>query len=456
MFLVPSISVTGVLLYMRKKRRREQVRQMIDKACDSKDKKMLERAIREGESVHLRQSDMSKARETLRRVTKKYVCQTAIFDALETGDTKLVKGTWLVGCTHMMRCQDLPDVDAVWDAERLKASYKRVEVVAISYCWVEPKHPDPSGEHLRIFQKVIELRLQSKGQLRVLDLAIFLDFLSMPQPERNPDEQASFLRALAQVNLWYAHQDTVVWLQTWVPDHVKNKYMQRGWPRFERAVAAMITDSDNCIDLAPNGQNAVLKSECEDWQSLWEGCRADRGPPILPDAFHKMLDTLFFTNGSDEKFVASKYKQTFHEVLGAARDLWFAELGWDDDDAKELAEVLKHCHSLEQLCLIGNEITIDGAMALVVASQMCLNLVGVDFTDNKIEDGEGAKEMRRLWVDRGKDGRNLITRSQACEHASTLHKPLACLLHVAEEKEDRPASRSGRLVMRAGRLAQRA
>ena len=54
-------------------------------------------------------------------------------------------------------------------------------------------------------------------------------------------------------------------------------------------------------------------------------------------------------NGSDRDFVAKKYVQTFHEVLENAEELWFAELGWGDKDAEELADVIAF---MNILCLI--------------------------------------------------------------------------------------------------------
>ena len=82
------------------------------------------------------------------------------------------------------------------------------------------------------------LRLALKGPGRIHDLAVFLDYASLPQndehgPEydpqpgqpRSPQDHAAFKRGLLNVNLWYSHQLTCIWLLKWVPERVPNKYM---------------------------------------------------------------------------------------------------------------------------------------------------------------------------------------------------------------------------------------
>jgi hypothetical protein len=415
--LVFILTVSSCVYGVWKFKRQARVIKMIEKACETKDKKALCDAIEQGETIQLKNFVLSKPREVLKQQKRKFVDQRTLLEALELGDTKLVKGSYLLTSDKMVRCQDLPQDEAFWKVANLTALYKRIEVVAISYCWIEPGHPDPHGEQLQIFQKIVELRLGCQGQTRVLDLAIFLDFLSMAQDERTQEEEVSFKRALADVNLWYAHQDTVVWLQTWLPERVVHKYNGRGWPRFERAVSMMITDGDNLLDLAPGGKSIAHDSECVDFQTLWHKCHASRKPPRLPEAFEEVLQTLHFTNGSDREFVAKKYKETFQEVLDAAEELWFAELGWKDEDAYELAEVLPHCHSLVQISLIGNQITCKGAKALVAASANCPTLASMDLTDNQIDrtgtDDAGSApdlkqsnslaHLREMWLDMGKE-----------------------------------------------------
>jgi hypothetical protein len=180
----------------------------------------------------------------------------------------------------------------------------------------------------------------------------------------------------------------------------------------------MITDSDALLDLAPEyestGKSIIDDDEaCVDYQSLWERSRAGRKPPESPDVFDEILETLHFTNGADKDFVKNKYRKTFHEVLNTASELWFAELGWTDEDAKLLSEILPLCHMLTQLNLMGNSITSVGAMALISKASKCPKLTSLDLADNNIETRTGdlkeASSLHKAWQEQGKDPEGLRT-----------------------------------------------
>ena len=110
---------------------------------------------------------------------------------------------------------------------------RKVEIAAVSYCWAKPEHPDPGGQQLKTVASIITSRLRNR-HMPLEDLAIFLDFGSLPQKPRSPEDQDRFDRGLKAVNLWYGHMLTCVWLLTRVLEGMK-AYNERGWPVFEKA-----------------------------------------------------------------------------------------------------------------------------------------------------------------------------------------------------------------------------
>ena len=111
-------------------------------------------------------------------------------------------------------------------------------VVALSYAWVTPENPDPQRAQLqalrpvlvwwmceRARRKTVKYSGQADATMQTADFGVFIDFMSMFQPDDNsgakpaftkPAEQASFGRALHNIGLLYGHAGTVVYkMTTW-------------------------------------------------------------------------------------------------------------------------------------------------------------------------------------------------------------------------------------------------
>ena len=99
------------------------------------------------------------------------------------------------------------------------AIIRNVSIVAISYCWLHEVNPDPLGQHLEVLKKSITLRLKVSGLGRAHNIALFLDYMCLPQhgeaqggdeaepqrgEERTAEEDIVFKKGLINVNLWYA------------------------------------------------------------------------------------------------------------------------------------------------------------------------------------------------------------------------------------------------------------
>jgi hypothetical protein len=316
--LVALFGVCSALYAFRRWLWQQRAQKVLVDVLGGRNTKKLEAAIVAGDAAHVSRKKMNKAKQQLSLLQRRYTGYESLLEAID-GNTRLMKGSDLArNCRRLERYQVLPP-ESFWSSQHFQTMMRTIEIVAISYCWIHPVHPDPKSEHLKIISRAIMLRLALKGPGRITDLAVFLDYCSMPQhgehgPEydpqpgqqRSPQEQATFKCGLRNVNLWYSHQLTSVWLLKWVPDRVTHKYMDRGWPFFEQAISSMITDSTNLVDLDCNSVESC------DWTSLHELCRSQRKPPMLPDIFAARLQQKAFTNGeSDMTFVAEKYQETF-------------------------------------------------------------------------------------------------------------------------------------------------
>eukprot|EP00966_Prymnesium_polylepis_P215595 4992724-Prymnesium_polylepis.1 len=100
--------------------------------------------------------------------------------------------------------------------------------VTVSYCWSDRAHPDADGEQLKVLAQAIKWYQKERSFLSMTgglskvriprekndDFALFLDYSSLYQHPRTDDESAAFKRALASMDLLYAHQQTCVWRMT--------------------------------------------------------------------------------------------------------------------------------------------------------------------------------------------------------------------------------------------------
>ena len=198
----------------------------------------------------------------------------------------------------------------------------------------------------------------------VVDLAVFLDWPSLPQRERSEEDQARFDRGLGAVNLWYGHGLVEKWLLTALPagaPAAMKPYAERGWPCFERALAELITKFSYVLDLGGlEGQRPPS------WDDVRRRCWVlERAPPPGPEAFAELLRARTFTNAADHAVVERKYAQTAEELFYTAEELHFAFRGWGDAAVQGLLEgPLAGCGRLRVLALAHNPVGDAGAAAL--------------------------------------------------------------------------------------------
>ena len=181
---------------------------------------------------------------------------------------------------RMPKCQDVPR-EWVLDLDDPNLDWKNLEIIAISYCWIHHDHPDPDGYHLASLYGLFKLFIagsidaaqgrytlkegespSSKSFLKTSNwclgsgdgrpVGVFFDWMSVPQDKpkgsRTPEDFEVFKEALSNINLWYAHGNTITWRLSCLPEGLERTgYDDSGWTYFEWNVAGFIADQSHLI-----------------------------------------------------------------------------------------------------------------------------------------------------------------------------------------------------------------
>lgn len=122
----------------------------------------------------------------------------------------------------LLRRQDLPE-EAFVTLPQLKRMGKgpggSLRVVVVSHPWLQPDHPDPRGDTLRLLARVLKAYIAKEGGT----CGVFLDFCSLMQKgpngeERTPAQMKLFGLALSNLSDWYSHHKTMVLKLTKMPE----------------------------------------------------------------------------------------------------------------------------------------------------------------------------------------------------------------------------------------------
>eukprot|EP00962_Isochrysis_galbana_P048071 scaffold19931_cov100-Isochrysis_galbana.AAC.1 len=342
-----------------------------------------------------------------------------------SGAVALLNARWVIALAKreggvLQPRQALPD-EAFLSLSQVQQATTRhggLSVVCISHCWLQPDHPDPRGHNLRVVARALEAWLKRYGG----DLAVFFDFCSMHQKCRGADgapgsrvlgfaageaggrfasEDALFKQALGSLGTFYAHPNTRVWKLTAFPPDYNDpqryqrkgnvaQYEDRGWCFCEASWAAMVKVSAMVLDLGKDSGEGAVR-----WDALRDACKQGRRAPVLPSALKKELEHKHFTNGKDDRpAVAELYAAGFKARFGEAEELYYATLGWGDDEAKAVAAVLAAgaAPKLRVLSLGCYSMGDEGARALAGALPSATALKELYLNNNSIGD-EGARAL---------------------------------------------------------------
>lgn len=168
---------------------------------------------------------------------------------------------------RISRRQDLPE-EAFINLEalqRLGSFMTGLPVAVVSHPWLEPSHPDPHRDNLRLLGPVLRAALEQAKDFGTGTFGVFLDYMSLTQKglageEREPNEAALFREALRTMTGWYSHAKTVVKLTVLPPNYPEGfnfpdgsantaSYEGRGWCFCESSVSNLSKSSDLVLDL---------------------------------------------------------------------------------------------------------------------------------------------------------------------------------------------------------------
>ena len=316
--------------------------------------------------------------------------------------------------------------------------------VVVSYAWLSKEHPDADGRQLReVLAKAIEWYMSERAKLikgsyyeqfigaaarldapftaEGVDFAIFVDYCGLWQNERTEEQQASFGRGLAGMDLLYvrmlpthtllcppchlspplptrvrrarrqAHKEVPVWRMTRLLDGYPGvpAYNLRGWPFFETAASHYIKCVRFVLDLGSEEAVEALAAfegrrrtpeelaEMGDYEKLFETGRLGRlqdkarPPPLAPLEFAERVAPLKLTNGKDKDVLIKLQAKVATTVLGGVEELQYTEMEWGEAEARVLAQALALCKSLRTLHLDGAMLGDAGVAAVVSALTLC-------------------------------------------------------------------------------------
>ena len=117
----------------------------------------------------------------------RYTAPTSIWAALLTGHVRLVKLSWLIAHSKakgiLPRRQELCE-EAFISVAELQSIYGDgnrddvLPIIAISFCWLTPPHPDPRGEQLALVAGELEREREKYKKLGFFEMGIFWDWVS--------------------------------------------------------------------------------------------------------------------------------------------------------------------------------------------------------------------------------------------------------------------------------------
>ena len=185
------------------------------------------------------------------REQEDYTTLHALNAALANGSTALIRADYLVklaeeggvlGHRSQLPAEAIYE-GPVWqyqDRDDNYGSYHGVVIVALSYMWGGPDHPDPKGEQLRDVAKFLKWLQSTEGNLygqgvgyKNCTIAVFWDWASLyqdkPRGSRTAEEEALFKLGLGNVNLWYCHLLTLTLMNKKLPEGRLIGYDGSGW-----------------------------------------------------------------------------------------------------------------------------------------------------------------------------------------------------------------------------------
>merc|ERR1719331_1141872 len=126
-----------------------------------------------------------------------------------------------------------------------------------------------------------------------------IDFCSMYQNPRTPEQQTMFIQALGCMNCIYGHAWTECIIMNTVPMGV-TPYTKRAWPFFERQISICKMDSFGKIFMIDD------TFDIDKWKDMPVNddtfmtlAVSTVSPPLIPMLFDEAVEKMHITNGGD-------------------------------------------------------------------------------------------------------------------------------------------------------------
>mmetsp|Transcript_50454 Transcript_50454/g.134926 ORF Transcript_50454/g.134926 Transcript_50454/m.134926 type:complete len:407 (-) Transcript_50454:318-1538(-) len=261
------------------------------------------------------------------------------------------------------RCQDVPTGARInkSNLNRIKNSLNSyaLSVVAISYPWLDPQHPDKSAVTMQRCLKCFKAFLEGASKIgEGCTVGLMMDYPCLPQKrtdgvdDRTPEEKARFKKALGTINQWYMHPyATTLVYDVELPEadsgHSNLRpYINRGWCTFEFRASCLVK-AMFCLWSLKGYEKA---GSAISWAAGVQGGKSAllRAAPMTPPKFDETLRAgvangeIAFTAKADLDFVINQYAAAFDTAFSETKDLMYQALKWPDEHICELAEALTY------------------------------------------------------------------------------------------------------------------
>jgi len=341
---------------------------------------------------------------------------------IEQGAIGLVKASYFEDCEIRSlpfgKRQDIPFM-FMWSGSKaveMWVKHGKCFMCSVSYCWLSKKHPDPNRYHLK---RMVRIFNEYKKLWGMNEVGVILDYCSLWQPDgdrdyRTEEQKEQFRQSLEEINTPYGHKGVTSFTLTGVPPEEPRAYNDRGWTLFENIMIDAKGGDWNRWSFG----NFDPNNHWTDAYAFFNEARPlARRVLMTPEDFDECLEQRrqkvqalsmpLFTNPADDKAVPERYRGAFWHLTRATR-LNFSELGWGDEELRQVVRILPSYSDLEVLELSSNRFTIHGANQLALVIPRLKNLQLLRITGNPCSNNSVAREaLSSVWKKSGKNMRSL-------------------------------------------------
>ncbi|CAE7800747.1 Ank3 [Symbiodinium sp. CCMP2592] len=318
---------------------------------------------------------------------------------------------------------------------RVRGKRTGVRIVSVSHSWEAMQHPDPWGFQLR---ELCERLVPGKGEH---EMWVFVDFMSLYQYKRTPEQQKSFHHAMANMHCLYAHAaiSEVIRLDVLTSPTSKpffpkpisiysdkterlemrpfkelvmndTPYAFRGWCRAEIQWSSLLHDIGTYAPMSPaDFSQAASSMESDSPKSFWRHVveRTVGTSRSMPRG-----TGLKFTHRSDLEKVIELQERVFKQV--APQRLSVVAHGMSPAEMVVFGRALPQYRNLRVLWIRDSKIGEVGIKELLAALKDSAGLVGLILSNCDVGDAEAA-----LIADFLEQSRTLQYLRLDCNHIST-------------------------------------